>query len=452
MKGVVTSPVSTAMQESFGCAVMNRFDQLLDDEADPFDILREAEEEKKKRKKKEESKKGSGGTAKPGKKESQKDRKVPVFLGGEALHSDSAAVDTVCAGLFSLGRTEQRYGTVASSSRQQPPRAPGLLGQNENRGTEVKVVYSERREVFRERRPNELEAPLDFSVEKPSDQFDRGMRGRGGRGRGGRGGTFFRSFDGFDQRGKREFERHSGSDRAGIRPEEKRGGGGPRNWGSVKDEMSDMEHGVPNEEAGDTEEAHGAPEGDAENQGTEGEGEAYEDYVAEMTLDEWKALQEQNRPKKEFNIRKPETSVPSKAVVIHKSKYLDVSTFRAMSVVLYFLPIQNLKEESDEDDEDHHFFRRPANDITTQLDINFGSLSRQGRGGRGGRGGRRGRGAAARTEATATPPPPPPRAEVVCPLLPRGWVLLSAAVAPAAKELRRCEPGQYLDGRLLGKT
>lgn len=47
MKGALGSPVaaaaSAAMQESFGCVVANRFHQLLDDESDPFDILREAE-------------------------------------------------------------------------------------------------------------------------------------------------------------------------------------------------------------------------------------------------------------------------------------------------------------------------------------------------------------------------------------------------------------------------
>lgn len=45
---------------------------------------------------------------------------------------------------------------------------------------------------------------------------------------------------------------------------------------------------------------------------------------------------------------------------------------------------------------DDHHFRKPANDITSQLEINFGDLGRPGRGGpRGGRGGRgRGRGAA----------------------------------------------------------
>lgn len=48
-----------------------------------------------------------------------------------------------------------------------------------------------------------------------------------------------------------------------------------------------------------------------------------ENQVQEMTLDEWKNLQEQTRPKPEFNIRKPESTVPSKAVVIHKSRYRD---------------------------------------------------------------------------------------------------------------------------------
>lgn len=50
---------------------------------------------------------------------------------------------------------------------------------------------------------------------------------------------------------------------------------------------------------------------------------------------------------------------------------------------------------------DHHF-RKPANDITSQLEINFGDLGRPGRGRGGPRGGRGGRGAAA---AAATRPP-----------------------------------------------
>ncbi len=63
------------LQEGFGCVVTNRFDQLLDDESDPFEILKAAENKKK-------DAAASGGSktaaqaAKQPKKESQKDRKI----------------------------------------------------------------------------------------------------------------------------------------------------------------------------------------------------------------------------------------------------------------------------------------------------------------------------------------------------------------------------------------
>lgn len=68
-----------------------------------------------------------------------------------------------------------------------------------------------------------------------------------------------------------------------------------------------------------------------------------EAQVQEMTLDEWKNLQEQTRPKPEFNIRKPESTVPSKAVVIHKSKYRDdvsmtFCIWRQTSLLTYWEP------------------------------------------------------------------------------------------------------------------
>ncbi|NWS21243.1 HABP4 protein, partial [Pachyramphus minor] len=184
---------------------------------------------------------------------------------------------------------------------------------------------------------------------RPVERLDceRPIRGRGGgrggmRGRG-RGGRINRSFDGYDQRGKREFERQSGNDKTG------------------------MEQAAPMEETVETAEQPGTSEGEPLSKAAEAE--PVEEVVQEMTLDEWKNLQQQNRPKPEFNIRKPESTVPSKAVVIHKSKYRD-----------------DLHKEGFEDDS--HVFRRPVNDITSQLDINFGSLPRPGRGSRGARGGR----------------------------------------------------------------
>lgn len=88
------------LQDGFGCVVTNRFDQLLDDESDPFEILKAAENKKK-------DAAASGGSktaaqaAKQPKKESQKDRKntaqekkedtqAPVPLKKEGMRAFSA--------------------------------------------------------------------------------------------------------------------------------------------------------------------------------------------------------------------------------------------------------------------------------------------------------------------------------------------------------------------------
>lgn len=102
MKGPVDSEVAAVMQENFGCAVANRFYQLLDDESDPFDILREAERRQQQRKKRDEAaaarRAGPGGRAGGGggggKRESQKERKQlgnPSVAGGPPQPGTPAA-------------------------------------------------------------------------------------------------------------------------------------------------------------------------------------------------------------------------------------------------------------------------------------------------------------------------------------------------------------------------
>lgn len=186
----------------------------------------------------------------------------------------------------------------------------------------------------------------------------------------GRGGLGNRAFDGFDQRGKREFERYGGSDKIAIRTEDNTGGYGVRTWGSGKD-TSDVDPTAPMEEATAVDESLCPLEEEAPAKVPDLEVEE-ENQVQEMTLDEWKNLQEQTRPKPEFNIRKPESTVPSKAVVIHKARYRDDMV-------------------KDDYEDDAHVFRKAANDITSQLEINFGNLPRPGRGARGGTRGGRGR-------------------------------------------------------------
>ncbi|KAL2781240.1 intracellular hyaluronan-binding protein 4 [Daubentonia madagascariensis] len=356
MKGALGSPVAAAaagaaMQESFGCVVANRFHQLLDDESDPFDILREAERRRQQqlqRKRRDEAAAAAAGASsrggrspagasghRPGaggcRRESQKERKSLPAPGAQQPDSPG--------------------GGPQPPGQKRTPRRGEQQGWNDNRGTEVTLERAERRS-YREYRPYETERQADFTAEKftdekPVDRFDRDrpLRGRGGPRGGmrsrGRGGPGNRAFDTFDQRGKRDFERYGGSDKA-IRTEDNMGGCGVRTWGSGKDTR--------------------VPELEVEE----------ETQVQEMTLDEWKNLQEQTRPKPEFNIRKPESTVPSKAVVIHKSKYRD-----------------DLVKDDYEDDS--HVFRKATNDITSQLEINFGNLPRPGRGARGGTRGGRGR-------------------------------------------------------------
>ncbi|XP_024907443.1 intracellular hyaluronan-binding protein 4 isoform X5 [Pteropus alecto] len=339
MKGALGSPVAAAaagaaMQESFGCVVANRFHQLLDDESDPFDILREAERRRQQqlqRKRRDEAaaaaaagvgnrggrspagalghRPGAGG----GRRESQKERKGLPASG--AQQPDSPGGGPQPSGFsvshFLFSETGQR------KSQKRPPRRGEQQGWNDSRGTEVTLDRAERRS-YRDYQPYETERQAEFTPEKLTDE-------------------------------------------------------------------NDVELMVPMEETAVLEEPPGSLEEGSPAKVPELEVEE-ETQVQEMTLDEWKNLQEQTRPKPEFNIRKPESTVPSKAVVIHESKYRDDMV-------------------KDDYEDDAHVFRKAANDITSQLEINFGNLPRPGRGARGGT--RGGRGRIRRTENYG------PRAEVV---------------------------------------
>ncbi|XP_039658603.1 plasminogen activator inhibitor 1 RNA-binding protein-like isoform X3 [Perca fluviatilis] len=264
------------LPDAYGCAVANRYGDLLDDDADPFDLISKAEMEKAKRKKKEDEEK-KGKQKKTGHKESQKDRRVP---------QDPAPV------------------------RQQQQARPGPVTES---GKEAQRATK----TFGGRRPNQEEYTQEFSIAR------------------------------------------------GISPEEKRGGRGPWNWGSVEEAANELMEVT--SDAPVKSEEHPRPV-EEENRATEEEvGEMVVQVAMEMTLDEWKALQETSRPKAEFNIRKAENKIPSKAKVIHQSKHVEI-----------------VKEGTLEDMEDEgNFLRRSVNDITSLLDINFGSLGRPSRGGRG---------------------------------------------------------------------
>uniref|UniRef100_A0A3B4AVJ2 Hyaluronan/mRNA-binding protein domain-containing protein n=1 Tax=Periophthalmus magnuspinnatus TaxID=409849 RepID=A0A3B4AVJ2_9GOBI len=280
------------LPDEYGCAVANRFGELLDDDADPFDVLIEAETEKDKKKKKKKLEDVKNRQKKPGQKESQRDRRVPV-----RVETPEPAQGNVRHITFRLLDMRKQISLSA-----QPQMFPT------SRTIHLKVHYVT---VLVGGTPLTSPCPtpvrLDFSCASLRLIYVQ----------------FYFS---------------------GISPEEKRGGRGAWNWGSV-DEATRPTH-----------------QYTAIVTALQEEGEMVVHVAVEMSLDEWKALQESNRPKAEFNIRKTESTIPSKAKVIHESKHLEA--------------LENMDEEGT-------FLRRAANDITSMLDINFGSLGRPSRGGRG---------------------------------------------------------------------
>ncbi|XP_061674401.1 intracellular hyaluronan-binding protein 4-like isoform X2 [Syngnathoides biaculeatus] len=324
---------SKMLQDAYGCVVANRFGNLPDDDRDPLDLITQVENEKektRKKKKKEEQEEDDkkAKQKKPGQKESQRDRRMPITK--MAIPEPDAVPSQTARGTGDDRAETKRRSKVAA---------------------------------FGERGANQAVYPQEFSVPKPISDQDADPRSReGGRGRrGGRGG-YTRNSVNFVLRGKREYDRHNGT---GYPPDEKRGGRGPWNWGCLEEPAREFMEVTPDAQV-NSEENQAPVE---ENQSTvmaEEEGEMLVQVGVEMTLDEWKALQEISRPKVEFNIRKAENAIPSKAKVIHKSKRLE-----------------HLKEHVEEMEDDGNFLRRSVNDITSLLDINFGSLGRPSRGGRG---------------------------------------------------------------------
>lgn len=145
--------------------------------------------------------------------------------------------------------------------------------------------------------------------QQPRQFRDRDNRGPP-RNRNGEGGGF--------RGGKREFDRQSGSDRTGVKSVDKRDGAGAHNWGSVKQEIEDVNKSTTDGEATLTDKEESANEQTPEQVAA-----PEEEETKEMTLDEWKAMREQ-RSKPQFNLRKAgegeDTAQWKKMVVLNKKK------------------------------------------------------------------------------------------------------------------------------------
>lgn len=106
----------------------------------------------------------------------------------------------------------------------------GAFGQRDGDNNVARKNFRNREDRAPFQASNNSGAPDENRPFRP--RRDGPREGRGG-GRGGR-----RFGDNRDGRGKPVFDRHSGSDRAGIKPVEKKEGAGSFNWGTPEDELA----------------------------------------------------------------------------------------------------------------------------------------------------------------------------------------------------------------------
>ncbi|CRL08132.1 CLUMA_CG020845, isoform A [Clunio marinus] len=150
-----------------------------------------------------------------------------------------------------------------------------------NRPILNKSGNTENREERNNRRNKEMNGMSDF--EKP--------RNVGGNAVGQRNQNRNRNFEGR----KRERDRQSGSDKTGVKAIDKRDGNGKGNWGSVKQDIDDI-----NKPLIDDEQKEGVDEVILEPTAITAVG----DELKEMTLDEWKAQRQAQLLQPQYNLRK----------------------------------------------------------------------------------------------------------------------------------------------------
>ncbi|GFY68180.1 plasminogen activator inhibitor 1 RNA-binding protein [Trichonephila inaurata madagascariensis] len=351
------------MDVTHGIGVTNRFDIFCNEEdVDPYELLRKQEEEKEKRKLEKTQMKDKMKTAKP--------NKAIVTTASPKKPTEN-----------STAKSAKAAGEVPNKPRgfktDRPPR---------NAGT-----YQDK-ETEKNSRNNDF-----FNPDQRDGEYRRGRGGYRGRGGRDRGRGFFPNAEG---RPRRVFDRHSGSDKTGVKPVDKRGGAGPGNWGDIRSELNqsssetawdeEFEGGDrPRESAnwgneefnesgkfGDDAQKGGGeiPAENPESKENEHAQEQIQEAVKEMTLDEYKKILEAQKTVYKFNIRKP-------------GEGEDPKQWKKGYVLKKKVPIEDEEEEEDDDDDEiEECGSKGQKKVLLDIQINF-SDSRRGMRGRG-RGGR----------------------------------------------------------------
>lgn len=283
------------------------------------------------------------------------------------------------------GNADRQNYPEGDENRRPPRRRNDQAGGNARSGQGDQITYN--KEEQQQQPFGNYGRQADDAKPDRRERSERYHGGRGGHrnfggGFRGRGYSGYRN-DGRDDRGKREFDRHSGSDRSGVRPTDKREGAGPRNWGTPGKELEESVDVLPlaTEEVGNwqddsvTEEKEGAKDAAAD---APEEKEPKEEEAPQMTLDEWKAKQASQPKNPSFNLRKA-------------GEGENVEQWKDMKL------LKKTDKAADHPAESGKEHKRQAKQ-QVNLNIQFGDNAGHGFGGggggrgRGGRGGGRGRG------------------------------------------------------------
>ncbi|KAF2897926.1 hypothetical protein ILUMI_08250 [Ignelater luminosus] len=358
------------MENSYGIGVRNRYALFLDDESDPLELLKEKEQEKEQKKKsKVAEKENKGKTETPSKGKpvtSQKKviKETPVHKGQENKREETKPVHQRAN---ADGKPERNFNKFNNENREE----------RNNRRNREDRQFNGPAEGNRDREDRPRRDHLGDNFENRN----RGSRNLGSKDGGARGGgPRGRNFD--NRRGKREFDRQSGSDKTGVKPVEKRDGGGAHNWGSHKDiiEEADKTNEIDPTWGESEKNDSGVSVAETKESGAEPEVEPTPEVEEpkELTLDEWKA-QRAGRVKPQYNIRKA-------------GEGEDPTQWKKM----YELKKKENDEEQESEEEEYDASEYPQRvgrqKHILDIDIHFNDTRRAGAGGRG-RGPRSGRGA-----------------------------------------------------------
>lgn len=328
------------MEDAYGIGITNRYDFLLDTESnDPQDILKEkAKKEKKAAKKK--GKENAETVVKVDNKSDKIEEKKVTFVVGKG------------------GKQSQPHQVQQQHQQQQPQKSQSMKdtqniqenGNSENGFREIKNNF-ERDRNYRNNRSYDNREPRfnrrnyqggsESSMENAGNRTsqENGFGYRGNRTNNGNRNNEFgnnngqdieynqnlnlnsqrerdddrpprrqgndrsfgnRRYDGqrrnYDGRGKREFDRQSGSDKTGVKATDKRDGGGAHNWGTHKQDMQDIEDSnkVPDME----------PKDDGNSNGITKPEETVAVEEIQYTFDEYKKLQAERAKPPVYNLRK----------------------------------------------------------------------------------------------------------------------------------------------------